>query len=172
MGDAVDRAAGDVVGRRGDGDHLPRRADGRAHASCTRRPRSTAPAIWRKVWHVTLPQLRTVLFVTLMLQLIGTFQVFTEPFLLTEGGPADSTVTILLLIYRYAFGAGGGGDYGEATALSLMLAGVPRRVLGGVLPATRPGRPMSERRPASVEAADACRRAPARVGSGRDGERA
>ena len=78
--------------------------------------------IGRKVWHVTLPQLRNVLFVTLMLQLIGTFQVFTEPFLLTDGGPADATVTILLLIYRYAFGAGGGGDYGAATALSLMLA--------------------------------------------------
>ena len=79
--------------------------------------------IFRKIWHVTLPQLRGVMFVTLILQLIGTFQVFTEPFLLTNGGPADSTVTILLLIYRYAFGAGGGGDYGAATALSLMLAG-------------------------------------------------
>jgi multiple sugar transport system permease protein len=78
--------------------------------------------IVRKIWHVTLPQLRSVMFVTLILQLIGTFQVFTEPFLLTDGGPADSTVTILLLIYRYAFGAGGGGDYGAATALSLMLA--------------------------------------------------
>ena len=78
--------------------------------------------IFRKIWHVTLPQLRNVMFVTLILQLIGTFQVFTEPFLLTNGGPADSTVTILLLIYRYAFGAGGGGDYGAATALSLMLA--------------------------------------------------
>ena len=78
--------------------------------------------ILRKVWHITLPQLRSVMFVTLILQLIGTFQVFTEPFLLTDGGPADSTVTVLLLIYRYAFGAGGGGDYGAATALSLMLA--------------------------------------------------
>ena len=78
--------------------------------------------ILRKVWHITLPQLRGVMFVTLILQLIGTFQIFTEPFLLTDGGPADSTVTILLLIYRYAFGAGGGGDYGAATALSLMLA--------------------------------------------------
>jgi multiple sugar transport system permease protein len=66
--------------------------------------------------------LRNVMFVTLILQLIGTFQVFTEPFLLTNGGPADSTVTVLLLIYRYAFGAGGGGDYGAATALSLLLA--------------------------------------------------
>jgi multiple sugar transport system permease protein len=76
----------------------------------------------RKIWHVTLPQLRTVLFVTLMLQIVGTFQVFTEPFLLTSGGPADSTVSILLLIYRYGFGSGGGVNYGEATALSIMLA--------------------------------------------------
>lgn len=76
----------------------------------------------RKVWHITLPQLRSVLFVTLILQLIGTFQVFTEPFLLTQGGPADATVTVLLLIFRYAFGTGGGGDYGSAAALSLILA--------------------------------------------------
>ena len=80
-------------------------------------------SIWRKIWHVTLPQLRTVLFVTLILQLIGTLQIFTEPFLLTQGGPANATLTVMLLIYRYAFGAGGGGDYGAAAALSLMLAG-------------------------------------------------
>lgn len=77
-------------------------------------------SIIQKVWHITLPQLRAVLFVTLMLQLIGTFQLFTEPYLLTGGGPADSTVTVLLLIFRYGFGVG--GDYGAATALSIMLA--------------------------------------------------
>jgi multiple sugar transport system permease protein len=80
-------------------------------------------SFWRKIWHVTLPQLRTVLFVTLILQLIGTLQIFTEPYLLTQGGPANSTMTVMLLIFRYAFGAGGGGDYGAAAALSLMLAG-------------------------------------------------
>ena len=78
----------------------------------------------RKVWHITLPQLRTVLFVTLILQLIGTFQLFTEPFLLTKGGPADSTLTVVLLLFRYAFGTGGSVDYGAAAALSLMLAAV------------------------------------------------
>lgn len=78
-------------------------------------------SIRQKIWHVTLPQLRGVLLVTLILQVIGTFQVFTEPFLLTNGGPVDSTLTVLLLVYRYAFT--GGGNYGEATALSLMLAG-------------------------------------------------
>ncbi len=80
-------------------------------------------SIWRKIWHVTLPQLRGVLLITLILQIIGTAQVFLEPFLFTGGGPVNSTVTILLLIYRYAFQNSLGGDYGAATALSLMLAG-------------------------------------------------
>jgi len=79
-------------------------------------------SIWRKIWHVTLPQLRGILFVTLILQVIGTAQVFLEPYLFTGGGPNNATVTVLLLIYRYAFGNSLGGKYGEATALSLMLA--------------------------------------------------
>ncbi len=78
--------------------------------------------VWRKVWHVTVPQLRGVLLVTFILQIIGTAQVFLEPFLLTGGGPANSTMTILMLIYKYAFQSSLGGDYGAATALSLMLA--------------------------------------------------
>jgi multiple sugar transport system permease protein len=78
--------------------------------------------ILRKVWHVTMPHLRGVLFITLILQLIATSQVFLEPFLFTGGGPANATLTILLLIYRYAFTNSLGGDYGAATALSLMLA--------------------------------------------------
>ncbi|HEX7303489.1 sugar ABC transporter permease [Lentzea sp.] len=78
--------------------------------------------IWRKIWHVTLPRLRGVLLVTFILQIIGTAQVFLEPFLFTGGGPANSTMTILLLIYDYAFASSLGGDYGAATALSIMLA--------------------------------------------------
>jgi multiple sugar transport system permease protein len=77
---------------------------------------------WGKIRHVTLPHLRGVLLVMLILQIIGTAQVFVEPYLFTGGGPADSTVTVLLLIYRYAFGQSLGSDYGEATALSLLLA--------------------------------------------------
>lgn len=79
--------------------------------------------IWQKIWHVTMPQLRSILLITLILQIIGTAQVFLEPYLFTGGGPVNSTVTVLLLIYRYAFQNSLGGDYGAATALSLMLAG-------------------------------------------------
>ena len=80
--------------------------------------------LWRKLWHVTLPQLRGVLFITLILQVIGTAQVFLEPYLFTGGGPDNATLTVLLLIYDYAFAGSLGGDYGAATALSLMLAAV------------------------------------------------
>lgn len=79
-------------------------------------------SIWGKIWHVTMPQLRGILFITLILQIIATAQVFLQPFLFTGGGPVNSTTTILLLIYQYAFTQSLGGAYGEATALSLMLA--------------------------------------------------
>jgi multiple sugar transport system permease protein len=79
--------------------------------------------LWKKIWHVTLPQMRTVLLVTMILQIIGTAQVFLEPYLFTSGGPDNSTLTVLLLIYNYAFGNSLGASYGEAAALSLMLVG-------------------------------------------------
>lgn len=75
--------------------------------------------IGSRVWHVTLPQLRSVILIMLLLQLIGATQVFAEPYLLTGGGPQNSTVTVMLLLYRYAFTS---GDYGAATALGVILA--------------------------------------------------
>jgi multiple sugar transport system permease protein len=62
------------------------------------------------------------LLVTLILQIIGTAQVFLEPFLFTSGGPANSTLTVLLLVYQYAFGNSIGVGFGQAAALSLMVA--------------------------------------------------
>ncbi|GLY33905.1 sugar ABC transporter permease [Kineosporia sp. NBRC 101731] len=79
-------------------------------------------SIRQKIWHVTLPQLRGVLLVTMILQLIGTAQVFLEPYLFTGGGPSKATLTLLLLVYDYAFGSSLSGDFGAATALSVMLA--------------------------------------------------
>lgn len=77
--------------------------------------------IWQRVWHVTLPQMRGVILILLLLQLIGTLQIFTEPFLFggSGGAPNGSTLTILMMIYNYAFVF---GDFGAATALSAMLA--------------------------------------------------
>jgi multiple sugar transport system permease protein len=79
--------------------------------------------ILRKITHITLPHLRGIMLITLILQIIGTAQVFLEPYLFTDGGPDNSSLTVLLLIYNYAFGSTTGStSYGDATALSLMLA--------------------------------------------------
>lgn len=78
-------------------------------------------SVSRRVWHVLLPHVRGVLLLMLLLQVIGAFQVFTEPYVMTDGGPANATVTVLMLIYRYAFLL---GDYGVAAALSVLLAAV------------------------------------------------
>ena len=53
------------------------------------------------------------------MQIIATMQVFTEPFLLTDGaGPEGSTTTVVYLIYQYAFNF---NNYGSAAALGLVL---------------------------------------------------
>ena len=67
-----------------------------------RRGRGRRRRLWRKVWHVTVPQLRGIMVITLILQIIGTVQVFLEPYLFTDGGPDNATLTVLLLVYRYA----------------------------------------------------------------------
>lgn len=78
-----------------------------------------AASVWQRVRYITLPQMRGIILVLLLLQIIGAIQVFTEPYVMTDGGPANATVTILLMIYRYAFLF---GNYGVATALSVLLA--------------------------------------------------
>src|SRR4051794_1821448 len=59
----------------------------------------------RKVWHVTLPMLTPTIFFNLVLGVIGSFQYFTNAYVLTQGsgGPASSTLFYSLLLYRNAF---------------------------------------------------------------------
>lgn len=75
-------------------------------------------SIWRRIWHITLPQMRGLMVILLLLQLIATVQVFTEPFTMTSGGPVNATTTVMLLIYNYAFQ---NGDFGAASAASVIL---------------------------------------------------
>jgi multiple sugar transport system permease protein len=74
--------------------------------------------LFKRLWHVTIPQTKFVLMVLLLLQIVATMQVFTEPYVMTGGGPEESTVTVLLLLYRYAFTY---NDFGSASAMSLLL---------------------------------------------------
>jgi multiple sugar transport system permease protein len=74
--------------------------------------------ILQRVRHVTIPQTRFIMLMLMLLQIIATMQVFTEPYVITGGGPQDSTVTVLYLIYKYAFQY---NNFGGACALSVML---------------------------------------------------
>ncbi|MEU6440698.1 sugar ABC transporter permease [Streptomyces sp. NPDC047046] len=74
--------------------------------------------IFQRVRHVTIPQTRFVMLMLMLLQIIATMQVFTEPFVITGGGPEASTTTVLYLIYKYAFSY---QNFGGACALSAML---------------------------------------------------
>ena len=58
---------------------------------------------WAKIRHVTIPQLTPTIFLLTVLNIIGSFQVFTDAFIITEGGPAGATLVYLLHLYRQAF---------------------------------------------------------------------
>lgn len=58
---------------------------------------------WRSFRYITLPLLTPVIFFTLVLGLIYSWQWFTEPYVMTQGGPENSTLTYLLYAYRNAF---------------------------------------------------------------------
>jgi multiple sugar transport system permease protein len=53
--------------------------------------------------HVTLPMLAPTFFFVGLMTLIGYFQLFAEPYVMTQGGPADSTLSIVLLMYEQGF---------------------------------------------------------------------
>jgi multiple sugar transport system permease protein len=57
----------------------------------------------RKLWHVTIPMMTPTIFLTLVLGIIGSWQVFTQALILTGGGPANATLFVLLYLYRKAF---------------------------------------------------------------------
>jgi ABC-type sugar transport system permease subunit len=57
----------------------------------------------RVAWHVTLPSLRPVLYFVASIATINAMQVFTQPYLMTNGGPLDATISVVQLLYREAF---------------------------------------------------------------------
>jgi multiple sugar transport system permease protein len=72
---------------------------------------------WQKFRYVTLPVLKPTLLFSTVVASIGLMQVFDEPYVMTQGGPLDSTVTIAL----YAVDQFGFGNYGETAAVSYLL---------------------------------------------------
>lgn len=57
----------------------------------------------RRFWNVTLPALSPTLFFVLIITLIGSFQLFEQTYVMTQGGPANSTLTLSYYAYQNAF---------------------------------------------------------------------
>jgi multiple sugar transport system permease protein len=76
---------------------------------------------WNKLLNITVPMMSPVIFFNLVLGLIGSLQTFTQAYIITDGGPQNSTLFYALYIYRRAF-----TDFkmGYASALAWVLFGI------------------------------------------------
>ena len=73
---------------------------------------------WAKLWSVTVPLMSPVTFFNLVMGIIGTFQIFTAGYLITNGGPQNATLFYVLYLYRNGFLY---LDMGYAAALAWVL---------------------------------------------------
>jgi multiple sugar transport system permease protein len=76
---------------------------------------------WQRFWKITLPLLTPMVFLGVVLTVISSFQVFDQAYVMTNGGPANATNTIVLYIYQNGF------QYfrmGYASAIAWVLFGV------------------------------------------------
>jgi multiple sugar transport system permease protein len=74
---------------------------------------------WKTLTSITLPLLRPTIALTLVMSITGSLLAFDQFYILTKGGPNNTTMTIVQLIYRYAFETK--KDLGMAAALSVIL---------------------------------------------------
>ena len=73
---------------------------------------------WRQFVHVTLPMLGPVMLLVSILTMAGYFQLFAEPYVITQGGPLQSTVSVLYLMYEEGFRW---WNLGNASAVAFLL---------------------------------------------------
>ena len=59
--------------------------------------------VWHRFRHVTVPMITPTIFFALVMGIIGTFQTFVQVYIITNGGPADSTLFYVLYLYNNAF---------------------------------------------------------------------
>ena len=62
---------------------------------------------WTTEWRVTLPQLRRWIALSLIISVVGSLLAFNQFFIMTDGGPGTSTVTVVMSIYDTAFARDG-----------------------------------------------------------------
>lgn len=74
-------------------------------------------------FRITIPMIRPVIFFVVTVGVIGSFQVFDQIFVMTNGGPLDSTTTLTYLIYKWAF-RDTTVKMGQASALAVILTAI------------------------------------------------
>ena len=85
---------------------------------------------WRQFLHVTLPMLGPVMLMVAILTLSGYFQLFAEPYVMTQGGPLQSTVSVLYLMYEEGFKW---WNLGNASAVAFTLFVIMATITYGLL---------------------------------------
>lgn len=75
---------------------------------------------WKTFWGITVPLLKPTIVMTFIMSINGTLQLFDESVNLTNGGPANSTITMSHYIYNITFGKGV-ANFGYATAMSFLV---------------------------------------------------
>jgi multiple sugar transport system permease protein len=75
---------------------------------------------WSRLWRITLPMISPTIFFVGVIGIIGALQVFDIPYVMTNGGPGDATLTVVMVIYRAAFQNLQIG-YGSAVAMLLFV---------------------------------------------------
>lgn len=73
---------------------------------------------WKQFRHVTLPAIAPTLLLVSIISVAGFFQLFAEPYVMTQGGPAQSTVTVLYFMYEEGFKW---WNLGSASAVAFVL---------------------------------------------------
>jgi len=73
---------------------------------------------WHQFWAVTVPHMTPFVLFNLVLGFIGAFQIFTQSYIMTNGGPENASLFLVLLIYRQAFQ---NNNMGLACALAWIL---------------------------------------------------
>jgi multiple sugar transport system permease protein len=76
---------------------------------------------WQRLLHVTIPLLAPTTIFLLITNVIGTFQIFTQVYIMTNGGPLNRTTTIGYYLYEKGFRQ---LDMGYATAMAFALFGM------------------------------------------------
>lgn len=74
--------------------------------------------IWKEFWYITIPSMKSIIVIAILLRVIWTFKYFDLVKLLTGGGPLNSTMTIPIMIYQQAFES---NSLGRASALGVIL---------------------------------------------------